>query len=143
MTNLSDRAMSDVSPSNAAISSTTPEQEKLNFTTKLAYGAGDMGPAITANILVFFLLYFFTNVAGLPAGLASLILAIGKISDAINDPITGILSDRTRSRWGRRLPWILGGGQSPLEFCFPCNGLSLNSVAMKRLIPGGYLVTTC
>ncbi|NER19945.1 MAG: MFS transporter [Symploca sp. SIO1C2] len=101
--------MSDVSPSNAAISSTTPEQEKLNFTTKLAYGAGDMGPAITANILVFFLLYFFTNVAGLPAGLASLILAIGKISDAINDPITGILSDRTRSRWGRRLPWIFWG----------------------------------
>ncbi|NES21452.1 MAG: MFS transporter [Symploca sp. SIO3E6] len=101
--------MSDVSPSDAATSLTTPEPEKLNFTTKLAYGAGDMGPAITANVLVFFLLYFFTNVAGLPAGLASWILAIGKISDAINDPITGILSDRTRSRWGRRLPWILGG----------------------------------
>ncbi|NEP11055.1 MAG: MFS transporter [Symploca sp. SIO2C1] len=101
--------MSDVSPPDAASSPTTPEQEKLNFTTKLAYGAGDMGPAITANVLVFFLLYFFTNVAGLPAGLAGSILAIGKISDAINDPITGILSDRTRSRWGRRLPWIFCG----------------------------------
>ncbi|NET61577.1 MAG: MFS transporter [Symploca sp. SIO2E6] len=101
--------MSDVSPSDAATSPTTPESEKLNFTTKLAYGAGDLGPAITSNILVFFLLYFFTNVAGLPAGLASWILAIGKISDAINDPIIGILSDRTRSRWGRRLPWMLCG----------------------------------
>lgn len=87
----------------------TPKSEKLNFTTKLAYGAGDMGPAITANILVFFLLPFFTNVAGLPAGLAGSILMIGKISDAINDPIIGILSDRTRSRWGRRLPWMLFG----------------------------------
>jgi GPH family glycoside/pentoside/hexuronide:cation symporter len=85
------------------------DREKLSFTTKLAYGAGDMGPAITANISVFFLLYFFTNVAGLPAGLAGSILAIGKIGDAINDPITGILSDRTRTRWGRRLPWMLGG----------------------------------
>lgn len=85
------------------------KQEKLNFTTKLAYGSGDMGPAITANILVFFLLYFFTNVAGLPAGLSGSILAIGKISDAINDPITGILSDRTRTRWGRRMPWMLFG----------------------------------
>ena len=88
---------------------TTPDREKLNFTTKLAFGSGDMGPAITMNVLVFFLLYFFTNVASLPAGLAGSILAIGKISDAINDPIAGILSDRTRSRWGRRLPWILFG----------------------------------
>ena len=83
--------------------------EKLNFTTKLAYGSGDMGPAITANILVFFLLYFFTNVAGLPAGMAGSILAIGKIGDAINDPIAGILSDRTQTKWGRRIPWMLFG----------------------------------
>ena len=86
-----------------------PESEKLNLTTKIAYGAGDMGPAITANILVFFLLYFFTNVAGLPPGLAGSILAVGKIGDAVNDPIAGILSDRTRTRWGRRLPWMLFG----------------------------------
>lgn len=83
--------------------------EKLYFTTKLAYGAGDMGPAMTANLLVFFLLPFFTNVAGLPPGLAGSILMIGKISDAINDPVIGILSDRTRTTWGRRLPWIVWG----------------------------------
>lgn len=91
------------------ISEKSVNREKLNFSTKLAYGSGDMGPAITANILVFFLLYFFTNVAGLPAGLAGSILAIGKIGDAINDPIAGILSDRTRTRWGRRIPWMLFG----------------------------------
>ena len=85
------------------------DSEKLNLSTKLAYGSGDMGPAITANILVFLLLYFFTNVAGLPAGLAGSILAIGKVGDAINDPIAGILSDRTRTRWGRRIPWMLFG----------------------------------
>jgi glycoside/pentoside/hexuronide:cation symporter, GPH family len=83
--------------------------EKLNFTTKLAYGAGDFGPAIAASILAFFLLYFFTNVAGLPAGLSGIILAVGKIFDAINDPITGVLSDRTRSPWGRRIPWMFWG----------------------------------
>ena len=86
-----------------------PAREKLNFATKLAYGAGDMGSAMTANVLVFFLLYFFTNVAGLPAGLAGSILMIGKISDAINDPIVGVMSDRTRTKWGRRLPWMLWG----------------------------------
>jgi glycoside/pentoside/hexuronide:cation symporter, GPH family len=90
-------------------SSEETKPEKLNFTTKLAFGSGDTGSAIAANILAFFLLYFFTNVAGIPAGLSGLILAIGKIFDAINDPITGVLSDRTRSRWGRRLPWMIWG----------------------------------
>lgn len=83
--------------------------EPLELTTKLAFGAGDIGPALTANLLVFFLLPFFTNVAGLAPSLAGSILLIGKVSDAINDPIIGILSDRTRTKWGRRLPWILLG----------------------------------
>lgn len=82
----------------------------LSFPTKLAFGAGDVGPAITANILVFFLLYFFTEVAKLPPGLAGSILMIGKISDGINDPIIGYMSDRTESkRWGRRHSWMLYG----------------------------------
>ncbi|EAW42983.1 MFS transporter [Nodularia spumigena CS-584] len=87
-----------------------PENQKLDLKTKLAYGAGDLGPAITGNISIFFLLVFFTNVAGIPAGLAGSVLMIGKVWDAINDPIIGVLSDRTKSRrWGRRLPWMLYG----------------------------------
>jgi glycoside/pentoside/hexuronide:cation symporter, GPH family len=86
-----------------------PRREKLSFATKIAYGAGDLGPAITANIGVFFALFFFTNVAGLSPGLAGSILMIGKIWDAVNDPMVGVLSDRTRSPWGRRLPWMLYG----------------------------------
>ena len=94
---------------NESTASASLETEKLSFATKLAFGAGDMGPAMTANILVFYLLPFFTNVAGLPANLAGSILLWGKISDAVNDPLIGIASDRTRSRWGRRLPWMLYG----------------------------------
>ncbi|MBW4646593.1 MAG: MFS transporter [Goleter apudmare HA4340-LM2] len=87
-----------------------PKSEKLDLKTKLAYGAGDLGPAITANISIFFLLVFFTNVAGIPAGLAGSILMVGKIWDAVNDPFVGVLTDKTKSRrWGRRLPWILYG----------------------------------
>ncbi len=87
----------------------SPLSEKLTLSTKLAYGAGDLGPAITANVLAVFLLIFFTNVAGLNAALAGSVLLIGKVWDAINDPIVGILSDRTRSQWGRRLPWMFLG----------------------------------
>ena len=87
----------------------TPASEKLSFPTKLAYGAGDMGAAITANIGVFYTAYFLTDVAGLNPGLAAWVLLIGKVWDAINDPFVGVLSDRTRSRLGRRLPWMLYG----------------------------------
>jgi len=97
-----------------------PQAEKLNFTTKLAYGAGDFGSAITANILVFFFLPFLTNVAGLPASLAGSVLMIGKIIDAVNDPLIGIYSDRTRSVWGRRLPWMFWGA-IPLGIFFALN----------------------
>ena len=82
---------------------------KLSLSTKLAYGAGDLGPAITANILSVFLLIFFTSVAGLDPGIAGSILLIGKVWDAVNDPIVGMMSDRTRSRWGRRHPWMIFG----------------------------------
>ncbi|MBN3909738.1 MAG: MFS transporter [Nostoc sp. NMS1] len=84
--------------------------KKLDLKTKLAYGAGDLGPAITANISVFYLLIFFTSVAGIPAGLAGTILMIGKIWDGVNDPLVGFLTDKTKSRrWGRRLPWMFYG----------------------------------
>lgn len=100
--------MNDSTPSDSA-SAATPKLEKLALSTKLAYGVGDLGAAITANILVFYLLFFLTDVAGLSPGLAGSVLMIGKIADAVNDPIVGVMSDRTRSRWGRRLPWMLFG----------------------------------
>ena len=96
--------------SNSASSANSAPLPPLNLSTKLAYGAGDLGTAITANILGFYLLVFFTNVAGMNVGLAGSVLLIGKIWDAVNDPMVGMLSDRTRSeRWGRRYPWMLWG----------------------------------
>lgn len=81
--------------------------EKLSLLTKLAFGVGDMGAGMTATTMVFYLLFFLTEVAGLPAGLAGTVLLIGKGWDAVNDPIIGSLSDRTKSRWGRRHSWML------------------------------------
>lgn len=87
-----------------------PTAKKLTLAEKLAYGAGDFGPAVNANIMIFFQMLFLTNVAGLPAAMAGSVLMVGKIWDAVNDPMVGVLSDKTESkRWGRRLPWILYG----------------------------------
>lgn len=81
----------------------------LTHKTKLAYGIGDLGTAITANLVAFFLLIFLTDTAKVAPALAGAILLVGKLWDAINDPIVGWLSDQTRSRWGRRRPWLLWG----------------------------------
>jgi GPH family glycoside/pentoside/hexuronide:cation symporter len=86
----------------------TPRAPRLSFATKLAFGAGDAGAGITSTLLVFSFLVFLTDVAHLKPGLASSVLAIGKIWDALNDPIIGVLSDRTRSKWGRRHVWMIG-----------------------------------
>ncbi|MEM7556112.1 MAG: MFS transporter [Cyanobacteria bacterium P01_A01_bin.84] len=93
------------------------DTENLNLKTKLTYGVGELAGAIPNNILVFFLLLFLTKVAGINPGLAGGIILVGKAWDAVNDPIIGWLSDRTRSRLGRRYPWMLYGA-IPLAICF-------------------------
>lgn len=82
-------------------------EEKLSKFVKLAFGAGDLGPAIVAAINGFFLNAFLLDVAGLRPAVAGTIFLIVKVWDAINDPIFGALTDRTKSRWGRRRPWLL------------------------------------
>ncbi len=79
---------------------------KLTLPVKLAYGAGDFGAGLTSQFLSFFLLIFLTDVAGMRPVVAGSVLAVGKIWDAVNDPLVGMLSDRTNTRWGRRYPWI-------------------------------------
>ncbi|MEI8133170.1 MAG: MFS transporter [Leptolinea sp.] len=80
---------------------------RLSRTTKLAYGAGDLGAAIATAINGFFLLNFLINIAGLRPGTAGTIFLVAKIWDAINDPIIGWLTDHTVSKFGRRRPWLL------------------------------------
>jgi GPH family glycoside/pentoside/hexuronide:cation symporter len=83
--------------------------ERVPFITKLAFGSGDVGPAIATAIMSFFLLFFFTDVARISPAAAGLILLVSKIWDAVNDPVIGTLSDRVHTRWGRRRPWFLFG----------------------------------
>lgn len=88
---------------------------RLSFKTKFAYGIGVLGTAIPTGLTVFYLLFFLDKVVGLSLTLAGAVLLIGRVWDAVNDPIIGWLSDRTRSRWGRRYPWLVLGAL-PLGF---------------------------
>jgi len=84
--------------------------EKLSFLEKLTYGLGDVAHSVgPGTILPFWYLFFLTDVAHLRPDLAGLAILIGGIWDAVNDPLIGLWSDRTRTRWGRRRPFLLFG----------------------------------
>lgn len=81
------------------------------------YGAGDIGFSLTSTIIGVYFLFFMIEVVGLRPAVAAVPILIGKIWDFVNDPIFGHISDRTRTRWGRRRPYLLFGAL-PLAFTF-------------------------
>ena len=83
--------------------------DKLTMRTKLGFGVGDMGGNLYFTLIAFWLFNYLTDTVGLLAGLAGTVIMIGKIWDAVTDPVLGFISDRTRSRWGRRRPYLLFG----------------------------------
>lgn len=84
--------------------------EKLSIKTKLFYGIGDVGNALVNSAVQFFLLIYFTDGALLPPALVGSALLIGKIWDAVNDPLFGWFSDRFSSkRFGKRRFFMIFG----------------------------------
>ncbi|NLW45787.1 MAG: MFS transporter [Firmicutes bacterium] len=84
--------------------------KKLSLKEKLGFGICDLGGNALFTIMAFWLMNYLTDTVGLAAGLAGTALMIGKVWDAITDPLMGYISDRTRTRWGRRRPYIFSGG---------------------------------
>ena len=87
----------------------TKIKERLAPLTKLAYGVGDFGFAFADTAIGVLFAIFLTDVVGLRPSLAALAIFVGKSWDYVNDPIIGYIVDRTRTRWGRRRPYLLFG----------------------------------
>lgn len=85
-------------------------QDKLTVKTKLFYGIGDVGNALINSAIQFFLMIFYTDGALLPPALVGSALLVGKIWDAINDPLFGWISDRVSSKkFGKRRVFMIFG----------------------------------
>ncbi|MDE5616173.1 MAG: MFS transporter, partial [Clostridia bacterium] len=82
---------------------------KLKFKEKFFYGLGDLSANIMFAAISFYLLYFFVNVGGLKAELASAVFLIAKFWDAFTDYLMGRISDKTKSKWGKRRVYMLFG----------------------------------
>ncbi len=84
--------------------------QKMTLGSKFRYGLADLGFALITSAMQFFLLFYYTDVAGINPALAGAALMVGKLTwDAINDPLFGWISDRTRSRFGRRRIYMFIG----------------------------------
>ncbi len=85
-------------------------KSQLSLGLKIRYGVADLGFALVYSAVQFFILFYYTDIALINPAIAGSALLAGKLTwDAINDPVFGYLSDRTKSRFGRRRVYMLFG----------------------------------
>ncbi len=132
---------SPADPVYATYASKTDADAKLPFLLSLAWGLGTVPMSAMLQATALLLLRYFVDYIGVAAALAGLLIGGAKIYDAVIDPLIGVASDRTRSRWGRRRPYILLGtfvsaGSLYLLFSLPTHAPQaiLVSVAVFALL---------
>lgn len=81
----------------------------ISLREKVGYGFGDMSSSMFWKIFGMYLLFFYTDVFGLTPAEAGTMFLITRIWDAVNDPMMGLICDRTNSKWGKYRPYLLWG----------------------------------
>ena len=93
------------------------QTERLKVREKIAYGVGDLGNNVAYGALGFYFVFFLTDVAGLSPFWAGNIFMIVRMWNAVLDMVVGGVSDHTKTRHGRRRPYLLYGAL-PLGVAF-------------------------
>ncbi|WP_426446610.1 glycoside-pentoside-hexuronide family transporter [Siccibacter colletis] len=81
----------------------------LSVKEKIGYGMGDAASHIVFDNVMLYMMFFYTDIFGIPAGFVGTMFLLARALDAISDPVMGLVADRTRSRWGKFRPWIIFG----------------------------------
>lgn len=98
--------MSDNPDRHNTMTTNTPRTQ-LPRRIKFFYGLGDWGTAASTTARNVFWFFFLTSVVGLDAAIAGTVFLVGRLWDGINDPVVGMLTDRVKTRWGRRRPFLM------------------------------------
>ncbi|MEH6611671.1 MAG: MFS transporter [Halioglobus sp.] len=93
----------------------TDNAATLSLSMRLNYGVGQLSEGVKSSAFSTFLFFYYNQVLGLSGSLAGLAALIALMVDAVTDPMVGQASDRLKSRWGRRHPFMLAGA---VPFCF-------------------------
>jgi GPH family glycoside/pentoside/hexuronide:cation symporter len=81
--------------------------QRLQLKEKIGYGFGDLASSMFWKIFGMYLLFFYTDIFGLPAAAVGTMFLITRVWDTLFDPVVGVMGDRTRSRWGKFRPYLL------------------------------------
>jgi GPH family glycoside/pentoside/hexuronide:cation symporter len=86
-----------------------PFVTKLSIKDKIGYSLGDAACHIVFDNVMFYMMFFYTDIFGIPAAFVGTLFLVSRVADAISDPVMGLVADRTRTRWGKFRPYILWG----------------------------------
>jgi GPH family glycoside/pentoside/hexuronide:cation symporter len=89
------------------VSSSSEPRERLSFKENFGFALGDTASNFFFQTFNIFLLYYYTDVFGIDAAVAGTMFLLTRLWDAVNDPIMGIIADRTKTRWGKYRPYLL------------------------------------
>ena len=81
--------------------------QKVSIAEKIGYSLGDCSANFVFQMMMIYQTKFYTDVFGLEGAVAGSVMLLARIVDAFVDPTVGILSDRTKSKWGKYRPWVL------------------------------------
>ncbi|MBX3009039.1 MAG: MFS transporter [Melioribacteraceae bacterium] len=81
--------------------------QKLSLKEKVSYGFGDLASVLYWQTFMLYFTYFYTDIFLIPASVAATMFLLSRVWDAVNDPMMGIIADRTRTRWGHFRPYLL------------------------------------
>ena len=90
------------------------QTNKVSMREKVGYSLGDVAANLVFQMMMIFQLKFYTDIFGLDGAVAGSVLLIARVVDAFVDPAVGIITDRTKTRWGKYRPWVLW---TALPFC--------------------------
>ena len=80
---------------------------KTSYLKRFSYASSDTAGQLVFCVVSNYLLYFYTDVYGLPVAIAGNIMLLARFTDAIDAPVWGIIFDKTHSKWGKSRPWFL------------------------------------
>jgi GPH family glycoside/pentoside/hexuronide:cation symporter len=80
---------------------------KLSITEKISYGFGDLASVLYWQTFMLYFTYFYTDIFIIPAAAAATLFLMSRIFDGVNDPVMGMIADRTQTRWGKFRPYLL------------------------------------
>lgn len=84
-------------------------EQKVRSREKITYASGILGQNMLYNFMGMYIMFFFTDLLGIKPTVATVIVVIASLWDAINDPLMGMIADKTRTKWGKFRPYLIFG----------------------------------